>query len=780
MSDVIFKKPDGSFVKVDSSEAAQAQELGYEPSSPEQVKASKQTVRAALEGAARGLTFGFSDPFLTAFGADRKEVKARREENRGVSGTLEFAGVVGPALLTGGVSGMVGGGFRGAFVEGGLMGLGGMVSESALENSPLTAERVAAGLVGGGLASGAAHTGFGLIGKGVSAGVKKFAGSGVGNALREQALKVEERALAEGASGAIDKLKKRGGSIRDVVEYAKKENIPIAFTDDALGKAKAAVAKTGQDTAELLERANKVKPLSNAYNRKLLVSQVEDSVKAAFKGDIAAEEHVAKFLEKELTPLYTREDLSYGQLYKLQSRLREEVASASENQIKRQVYNTGRKALRDRLFEDAGAVNPGVQARLHGLQADYAKGAFLSEAIEKRMARLEATGGVPGIGIMDVLRGGGFGASAGAALLGPAGAPLGAMAGAYANKLMRERGGSLAANAMRAIADGKLTEGISKNLSNRINQVLSVAPAMLGAYRYPLAIAAAKGTDALLEEHIRQASAPTGHDYMARLGLSVETPEEVQAAGHKMAVLDAIQAATVAQDVETSKAIDGILGSSPGRKGTHSQSVLTAKQFKAFQEANQAKLRNPEKAFEQIPSELMAVAPGTMSAAASKAMEIAKYLDSKAPKNPYAGMPESVAPRWEPSAADLDRFNRCKEAVENPAKVLKNLANGYMSPEQIDAIRAVYPTIYQDLREKLGERLAMSKKPLTYHQKTAAMAILGPGALGMSQQQMQILQQSHQQASAPPGGGGMKKPDGRQDVDQEKNLQTQSQRLEAR
>lgn len=781
MSDVIFKKPDGSFVKVDSSESAQAQAMGYEPASPEQAKASKQTGRAFAEGTARGLTFGVSDPFLTAFGADRKEVKARKEENPVASGAGEFVGVVAPAMLTGGVSAAAGGGVKGAIVEGGLMGMGSMVSESALENRPLTTERLAAGLIGGGLASGAVAGGLGLIGKGVSAGMSKFGGQGLKGALEDAALTIEGRALVEGASGAVDKLKKRGGSVREVVEFARKEGIPVAFTDDALAKAKAALQKTGDTTADLMKKVDAVKPLTNDYNRKLLVNQVEDSVKAAFKGDIAAEEHVAKFIEKELAPLRGRADLSYPQLYKFQSQLRKEVGAVGENQLKKQVYDAGRKALRDRLFEDAGALNPGVQAQLHGLQADYAKGAFLADAIEKRMAKLDAVGGVPGIGLMDVVRGGGLGASLGASTGIPFGSTLGGIAGAYANKLVRSQGGSLAANALRAISEGKLTEGISKNLSERIGQVLTMAPAMLGAYRYPLSIAAAKGTEALLEEHLRLASSPTGHDYLARLGMPIESPAEVDAAGKKLAVLDAIQSAAVRQDAETDRAIDGILGSSPGRKGRVSPSSLSAKEFKAFQAENQAKLLNPELAFRGIPPELNAVAPATLNQAAAKTLEIAKYLDSKAPKNPYAGMPESVAPKWEPSAADLDRFNRCKEAVENPAKVLKNLANGYMSPEQLDAIRAVYPAIYQDLRQKLSDRLAMATKPLTYQQKMAAMAVLGPGALGMSPQQMQILQQSFQQpAGAPQGGSGMKKPDGRQDVDQEKNLQTQSQRLEAR
>ncbi len=121
-----------------------------------------------------------------------------------------------------------------------------------------------------------------------------------------------------------------------------------------------------------------------------------------------------------------------------------------------------------------------------------------------------------------------------------------------------------------------------------------------------------------------------------------------------------------------------------------------------------------------------------------------------------------------------------KEAVEQPARVLKNMAQGYVSPEQVEALKAVYPAMYADLQQKIGERLATWNKPLTFQQKLAFTAILGPAALGMTPQQVQVIQQSQALAvSGNYGQGSPKRPDGRQDVN-EAQMETESQKLEAR
>ena len=778
-----LKWTDGKTYTVPDDKLQQALADGFQPLTAEdneRQQAADEPVRAGVEGLARGASFGTSDPFLIGFGVKREGLKLRKEENPVASTVGEIGGAVGTGLLTGGgASALAGGGMRGAVGESGLYGMGSMVSESALENSPLTTERLAAGFMGGAVAGGVAHGALSAVSKGISLGIRKTGGSSLQGVLKDTASKLEQRSLAEGFAGGVKKLERRGGSLKDVVEYAQREGLPIQFNEDAVAAVGAKLKQTGDTTAELVAKLDPLKPLTDGRNRAALADKVIKSLEGKFKGDIAAESEVTDFIAKEIEPLVGRVDLKWPEVYKLQSRLRGKVEGVATG-IKKEVYDSGRKALRDVVFAEAEAINPGVQGQLKGLQADYAKGAFLSEAIANRIAKNQSTGGVTGLGLMDVVRGGGYGGTFGAAIGGPVGAPLGALAGAYANRAIREKGASVAANALRSMAEGKVLSGVSRGLSEHLKKVMTVAPELLGAYRYPLAQAAAQGADALMAEHIRLASGPQGSDYLSRAMLEVESAAEVEAAGQRFAVLDSMQRLADQQAEEMDLAVDGLFGTAPGRKGGLNL-TLSEKDFMAMKEQFDGVMMNPEKMFETIPADLRAAAPAAATETAAASMQAMQYLMSKAPKNPYEGMPPAIAPQWAPSPAELDQFNRYREAVVAPANVLKNMAKGYISPEQVEAIQAVYPAMYADLQQKISERLMMLKKPLAYQQRAAIAAIIGPGALGMSPQQVQILQQTQMLASGQDSGQGKptKGPDGRQDVN-EAQIQTESQKLEGR
>jgi hypothetical protein len=794
MAELLFKRPDGKIVSIDSSEAASALSDGYEPVTKEQVRASRQPGQAAIEGVVRGASAGFLEPVVADVEARyqgksraqvREEMKLRRAENPLASGAAELGGVVGTTLATGGgASALAGGGLRGAAVETGLYGMGSMVTESTLENQDLTAERLAAGAVGGALAGGAAHLGFSALGKGASAVMSKFGGKGFRGALQDAASTIEERALAEGNKTLVKKLVKRGGDLRQVVDYARDNGLPVSFTGETLDAVKGRLSATGDETADFVRRLDGVTPLTNDLNRTRVVDEVKKQLGVAFKGDIIGEREAERFINAEIEPLLSKTDLDWPSLYKLQSRLRDSVERGANGAavlpVKGEVYDTGRKTLRNLIFAETEKLGAGSETQLHRLQRDYAKGSFLKDAIESRIASIRSTGGVPGLGLMDAVRGGGLGASAGTAIAGPIGAPIGAVIGAYANKKVRESGGSMVASALRGLAESKITGGISKNLAAHIGGIMSMAPEALGAYRFPLAEAAAHGADALLERHVDLASSPMGHHYLSTLGLPVESESEVEAAGARLAVLDALERKSTEDDADQSNSVELLFGGGAGRKPSL-KAGLNAKEFAAVRASLDGILTQPESVFSQVPAEVSSAAPSTSAAMAAKVAQVAQYLDSVAPKDPNVGMPVAIKPPWAPSQSDLDKFSQAVEAVENPARVLKNMSQGYVSSVQLDAIRAVYPALYQNLQQKISERLATWEKPLAYSQKLALVPFLGPQALGMSQQQAQILQELQTQAAgSQPGNGGTKRPDGRQDVDQEENLKTQGQRMEGR
>lgn len=786
--------PDGTPGVIPDEQLDQAVREGYvlrKPSLQEATKAQAESSPfiAAGESVLRGVTAGVSDPILKRLYAGLEDktpevaaevIKARKEENPIISTVGELGGAIGTSIATGGASAFVGGGIKGAAFEGGLYGMGSVVSESALENTELTAERLGAGLVGGALVSGGISTALTGVSKGASLALSKFGGKGLKNTLEEAAYKMEERALAEAQQGAVKRLKSSGGSLRDVVEYARENDIPIEFNEQTLKSAKQLLADTGNETQLFVGMLDNVTPLNQERNRARLVDTVSNALKQRFKDDPLELREASKFMDDQIIPLlFDDANATWKRAYSIQSGLRNAVSNLSDTSIKKDVYNVGRKALRDAIFDEASSISPGVKEQLQRLQKDYAKGAYLVSAIETRILKNESVGGWTGAGMMDVIRGGGLGGTVGGAVAGPVGASLGSIAGVYANKAMREKGAAIGANALRSLASSKITNGVSNGLSQRLRQALSIAPEVFGAYRYPIARAAAQGADALVNEHVRLASGPYGQDYLARTGLPVESADEVVATGRKLALLDAIQMHSDARDQEVNSAVEGLFGGAPGRRASIGTS-MSSKEFAKVREELLADTSQPERVFEQVPGELRAAAPSTLTQAAAVALRGKQFLLSKAPRSPFEGVPVAVAPPWQPSAADLDKFTQYKEAVEQPAKVLKNLAQGYVSPEQIEAVKAVYPAMYADLQQKIGERLAVYNKPLTFQQKLAFTAILGPAALGMTPQQIQVIQQSQALAvNTNSGQGSPRRPDGRQDVN-EAQIQTEAQKLEAR
>jgi hypothetical protein len=191
--------PDGSPGFVPAEEAANAFSQGYKYDSPDlqadrakEAEFGNRPIAAGLAGAARGLTFGLSDQALTKSGAVNPETLRELEErNKGASLAGEVTGAAAPLLLSGGTAGpaeaaafsargaarlapsvlaarageAVAGGVgkalaedgaqtlarkiltktvaksAGSAVEGALYGVGNVVSEDALGDPTLTAEK---------------------------------------------------------------------------------------------------------------------------------------------------------------------------------------------------------------------------------------------------------------------------------------------------------------------------------------------------------------------------------------------------------------------------------------------------------------------------------------------------------------------------------------------------------------------------------------------------------------------------------------------------------------
>lgn len=171
------------------------------------------TIKSAGLGVARGLTLGGSDALARAFGADPELLEAYREINPYASFGGEIIGAIAPALLTGGASAGVSAARVGTAIgragaaalryspaalatraasafargrglgatvvrgaaEGALFGAGEGVTQVALSDKPVTAERIASAISSNMLYGGVAGASGGLAGKALEAGLGKAA-----------------------------------------------------------------------------------------------------------------------------------------------------------------------------------------------------------------------------------------------------------------------------------------------------------------------------------------------------------------------------------------------------------------------------------------------------------------------------------------------------------------------------------------------------------------------------------------------------------------------------
>ena len=192
--------PEGRAVSVPDDAVEQAIDAGFRPeTAPEKyATAAKAHALAPYQGAfgkaaagvtglARGVTVGLSDVALRAAGLDTLD--EIREANPGISMAGEIAGSfspVGPAAAAaragrgvataatgaGGLAKIARAG-AGAGVEGAILGAGQGVSELALSDEPLTAERIASVLSSRALYGGAVGAAAGTFAKAAEVGLSK-------------------------------------------------------------------------------------------------------------------------------------------------------------------------------------------------------------------------------------------------------------------------------------------------------------------------------------------------------------------------------------------------------------------------------------------------------------------------------------------------------------------------------------------------------------------------------------------------------------------------------
>ena len=103
-----------------------------------------------------------------------------------------------------------------------------------------------------------------------------------------------------------------------------------------------------------------------------------------------------------------------------------------------------------------------------------------------------------------------------------------------------------------------------------------------------------------------------------------------------------------------------------------------------------------------------------------------QFLYEKLPKNPLAGMELTIPEKpYAPNPAEVSKFFRYEEIVNEPLKAFGHLINGTFTPEHREVLISVYPELYKNMQEEILKGLAEGKPDMSLPQKIQLSIFMG-------------------------------------------------------
>lgn len=162
---------------------------------------------------------------------------------------------------------------------------------------------------------------------------------------------------------------------------------------------------------------------------------------------------------------------------------------------------------------------------------------------------------------------------------------------------------------------------------------------------------------------------------------------------------------------------------------------------------NIKKMINPQTMADTLADMPGTAVPQVHQALAMKLSVAANYLNTHLPEDPTASY--SIYPnktKWVPSDLDLAKFQRRVEVVNDPTVAIHRISEGTVTPEQVDALKNVYPEIFAGLQQEIISGIMENKDPPPYRARLVLASVFGiPADISMTPNFVQQMQSSFQQ-----------------------------------
>lgn len=152
--------------------------------------------------------------------------------------------------------------------------------------------------------------------------------------------------------------------------------------------------------------------------------------------------------------------------------------------------------------------------------------------------------------------------------------------------------------------------------------------------------------------------------------------------------------------------------------GKHASAISSAKAYKERVDEIRQNANNTEGLMEKLESSTASVHAHAPKIAASMQQTIIRATSFLNSKIPDTGPVTPMGPKLHPSAADINKFNRYYNAVQNPLSVLQQIKSGTLTNEASEAVQFVYPDLYKKMYSQVIETLSQhGDKPVPYKVK---------------------------------------------------------------
>jgi hypothetical protein len=644
------------------------------------------SLRAGLEGAARGASLGISDQVLKSAGADMQGVKQRSERNPVAATVGNVAGTVAGLLTPMGPLNVVARGGKVAekgaelalretlkgtgravmaksiaktlapkvaagAVEGGAIGVGQLLTEDALGDSKLNAENIIASFGAGAALGGAVN--LGLAGAASAVPSIKRGIKPISDKLTKGAKKLMDpveavKSYSGFSPSQIVKIEKRNPSFfKDLPDYYR-NRLKLKMTDTAEDVAaknaavKAEAGKTIDSSVQQLDAFSAANPelmprRASVYDDLLTTLKDKEEQLLLTPETSRAELRALRSYKNEVINYGTKDTpLTFGELNSLRRAYDKQakfnpLGSPADN-FKASVAADLRSVLRNKTDDIAALAEVSGISEADKLAAKALRQAnkdyhVASTLDEKLSTRAEKSGF--SFGLKDMVQAGVF-------------TGIGGLPGAAASVGLSAIGGSDLARKAVILADvKKMSDAFSAKLNGSVKLFFNKAP---------------------------KTPKPVSHRVLLTSFLSKPQDSKSEPKTRKEAFIN-VRNNLTAMATDPEKSINQL---------ARSTALISEAAPKIAQD---------------------------MHASLTAAMV---FLNEKLPRN-NAGVGSFLTKRaYEPSSIELGKFERYMQVIEAPATVLDDLERGTLTREHIEALKAVYPAIYEQLQASVMEQLVDS------------------------------------------------------------------------